>query len=96
MEYFDYPALDVAYKWLENNVITSKYAVEILEENANMWNNMKWGVGRDFVQFLCLAPDEFHIFVSLPTDHTLPISYRRQKLKGLNYDKMVFPLGTVI
>jgi hypothetical protein len=96
LEYFDYPDLDVAYKWLENNTITSKYAVEILEENANMWRNMKWGVGRDFVQFLCLTPDEFPIFVSLPTDSTLPVSYRRQKLKGLNYDKMVFPLGTVM
>ncbi|WKT57922.1 hypothetical protein QVH35_11660 [Candidatus Nitrosotenuis chungbukensis] len=96
LEYFDYPDLDVAYKWLENNTITSKYAVEILEENANMWNNMNWGIGRDFVQFLCLAPDEFPIFVSLPTDPTLPISYRRQKLKGLNYDKMVFSLGSVL
>jgi hypothetical protein len=96
LEYFDYPDLDVAYKWLENNTIASKYAIEILEENANMWHNLKWGVGRDFVPFLCLTPEEFPIFVSLPTDPTLPISYRRQKLKGLNYDKMVFPLGTVL
>jgi hypothetical protein len=96
LEYFDYPNLDVAYKWLENNTIASEYAIEILGENANMWSNMKWGVGRDFVPFLCLTPDEFPVFVSLPTDPTLPISYRRQKIKGFNYDKMVFPLGTVI
>lgn len=96
LEYFDYPDLVIAYKWLENNVIASEYAVEILKENANMWHDMKWGIGRDFVQFLCLTPDEFPVFVSLPTDPTLPISYRRQKLKGLNYDKMVFPLGTVL
>lgn len=96
LEYFDYPDLEIAYKWLENNTITSEYAVEILEKNANMWRNMKWGVDRDLVQFLCLTPDEFPVFVSLPTDPTLPIKYRRQKLSGLNYDKMVFPLGTVI
>jgi hypothetical protein len=96
LEYFDYPDLTIAYKWLESNTIASEYAVEILEENANMWHNMKWGISRDFVPFLCLTPDEFPIFVSLPTDSTLPVSYRRQKLKGLNYDKMVFSLGTVI
>jgi hypothetical protein len=96
LEYFDYPDLAVAYKWLENNIIASDYAVEILGENANMWCNMKWGVSRDFVQFLCLAPDEFPIFVSLPTDPTLPISYRRQRVRGFNYDKMVFSLGAVI
>jgi len=96
LEYFDYPDLEIAHKWFENNTLTSEYAVEILEKNANMWSNMKWGVGRDFVQFLCLTPEEFSIFVSLPTDPTLPIKYRRQNLRGLNYDKMVFPLGTVI
>lgn len=96
LEYFDYPDLDVAYKWLENNTIASQYVVEVLKENANMWSNMKWGIGRDFVQFLCLLPNEFPIFVSLPTDPTLSISYRRQKISGLNYDKMVFPLGTVV
>lgn len=96
LEYFDYPDLDVAYKWLENNTITSEYAVEILEKNASMWHNMKWGVDRDFVQFLCLMPDEFPVYVSLPTDPTLPIQYRRQNLKGLNYDKLVFPLGIVL
>ena len=96
LEYFDYPDLEIAYKWIENNTITSEYAVEILEKNANMWHNMKWGVGRDFVQFLCLTPEEFPVFVSMPTDPTLPVQYRRKRLKGLNYDKMVFPLGTVI
>jgi hypothetical protein len=96
LEYFDYPDLEIAYKWLENNTITSEYAVEILEKNANMWYNMTWGIGRDLVQFLCLTPDEFPVFVSLPTDPALPIKYRRQKLSGLNYDKMIFPLGTII
>lgn len=82
--------------WIENNAIASEYSTKILEKNANMWSDMRWGKGRDFVPFLCLSADEFPIFVSLPTDPTLSLSYRRRKLKGMNYDKSVFRLGIPI
>lgn len=87
---------DRGYRWIENNNISSEYSMEILQNNSNMWSDMRWGRGRDFVPFLCLTPEEFFVFVSLPTDPTLPLSYRRQKLRGMNHDKMVFPLGTLI
>ncbi|WP_268543598.1 hypothetical protein [Candidatus Nitrosotenuis cloacae] len=87
---------DRGYRWIENNNISSKHAMEVLQNNSNMWSDMRWGKGRDFVPFLCLTPEEFFVFVSLPTDSTLPISYRRQKIRGVNHDKMVFPLGTLI
>jgi hypothetical protein len=92
--YFDYNIdQNLGSKWLENNIVATHYAYEIFRNNAKMWSDMRWGIGRDFVPFLCLTSEEFPIFVSLPNDASLPVSYRRQNLKGLNYDKMVFPLG---
>jgi len=82
--------------WLENNSLCSEYSIKILQDNSNMWSDMRWGRGRDFVPFLCLTLDEFPIFVSLPTDPSLPILYRRTKLRGLNYQKLVFRLGVAI
>lgn len=87
---------DRGYKWIENNNISSEYTMEILQNNSNMWSDMRWGRGRDYIPFLCLTPEEFFVFVSFPTDSTLPLSYKRQKLRGINQDKMVFPLGTLI
>jgi hypothetical protein len=79
--------------WIKNNTLASVYALKILEDNANMWSDMRWGRGRDFVPFLCLTAQEFPIFVSLPTDPTLAVSYSRKRIAGQSYDKMVFPLG---
>jgi hypothetical protein len=94
LDYFDYDVdVNRAIMWLENNNIGTSYAYEIFRNNANMWTDMRWGKSRDFVPFLCLMPEEFPIFVSLPTDSSLAVSYRRQHLKGLNYDKMVYLLG---
>ena len=97
LRYCDYHVdSNLAYEWLVNNEIANKYAIHTLQNNQSMWSNAKWGIGRDFVPFLCLTPDEFSVFVSLPTDLTLPISFRRQKIKSKNYEKMVFPLGTIL
>ena len=97
LKYCDYDVEpNLAYAWLTNNDIASKNAVETLEKNQVMWSDIRWGVGRDFVPFLCLTPDELTIFVSLPTEMTLPIRFKRQKIKTTNYEKMVFPLGTLL
>ncbi len=97
LSYFDYEVdQEIGIKWLENNDIGTNYATEILRNNSNMWSDMRWGIGRDFVPFLCLTDEEFPIFVSFPTDQNLPVSFGRQKLKVVNYEKSVFPLGNVI
>ena len=97
LKYCDYYVdSDLAYDWLLNNDIANDDAIRTLENNQKMWSDMRWGVGRDFVPFLCLTPEEFSVFVSLPIDPTLPVSFRRQKIRSTNYDKMVFPLGTVL
>lgn len=97
LSYFDYEVeYNLGLDWLENNSMKTEYAYQILQNNVNMWADMRWGEGRDFVPFLCLSPEEFSVFVSLPTDPNLAVSYRRQKVKGLNYDKMVFPLGKIL
>ena len=94
---FDYYTdSDLAYDWILNNEIASKDAIQILKKNQKMWSNMKWGVGRDFVPFLCLATNEFSVFVSFPIDPASPVSFRRQKIRPINYGKMVFPLGTLL
>lgn len=94
---FDYYVdSDLAYDWILNNEIASKDAIQILKKNQKMWLNMGWGVGRDFVPFLCLTPNEFSVFVSFPTDPTSPTPFRRQKIHSVNYGKMVFPLGTLL
>ncbi len=97
LSYFDYKVdQKMGISWLENNDIGSNYTIEILKNNSNMWSDMRWGIGRDFVPFLCLTDEEFPVFVSLPTDPNLPVSYKRKKIKGMNYDKLVFPLGRII
>ncbi|MFY9300463.1 MAG: hypothetical protein WAO91_04670 [Candidatus Nitrosotenuis sp.] len=97
LRYCDYHVdSDLAYDWILNNDIASKGAIQTLEKNQKMWSDMRWGRGRDFVPFLCLTPNEFSVFVSLPTDPTSPVSFRRQKIRTSNYGKMVFPLGTVL
>jgi len=97
LRYCDYHVEpDLAYSWILNNDIANKDAIQTLARNKKMWSDMRWGRGRDFVPFLCLMPNEFSAFVSLPTDPALPISFRRQKIRSSNYGKMVFPLGTVL
>jgi hypothetical protein len=97
LRYFDYGVdHNIGLSWLENNTIGTNYAYEIFKNNGNMWSDMRWGRGRDLVPFLCLTYDEFPVFVSLPTDPNLPVSYRRKKVRGMNYDKLVFPLGRII
>ncbi|MCA2003351.1 MAG: hypothetical protein LDL06_01120 [Candidatus Nitrosotenuis sp.] len=87
---------DRGISWIENNSIISDYSMRILKENSDMWSDMRWGKGRDFVPFLCLTAEEFPVFVSMPTDPTLPLSYRRKTLRGLSHDKFVFRLGIPI
>lgn len=97
LRYCDYDVEpEHAYNWLVNNEIASKDALEILHSNQKMWQNPAWGRGRDFVPFLCLTPQEFSVFVSLPTDYNLPVRFRRQKIKSVTADKQVFPLGTIL
>lgn len=97
LEYFDYEInKEHGLSWLKSNNIASTYALEIFKKSPGMWSNMEWGRGRDFIPFLCLTPQEFSIFVSMPSDNDLPISYRRKKIKGLNSEKLIFPLGTTM
>jgi hypothetical protein len=85
-----------AQSWLKNNIVTSTYAVEILQNNCNMWSDMRWGRGRDFVPFLCLTADELSFFVSFPSDLSIPISYGRKKVRGQNYEKYGFEIGNTV
>lgn len=85
-----------AHSWMKNNAMASQYAAEILQGNCDMWSDMRWGRGRDYVPFLCLTSDEFSVFVSLPSDPSLPVSYRRGRLRGISPEKQVFRLGTAI
>ncbi|HET8720257.1 MAG TPA: hypothetical protein VFM64_04605, partial [Candidatus Nitrosotenuis sp.] len=94
LEYFDYDIdKNRGFQWLENNNLASAYSLEIFKNNAKMWADMRWGRGRDFVPFLCLTPQEFSIFVSMPTDHNLPITFRRKTLRGLNNRTKIFLWG---
>ncbi len=94
LRYCDYVVdPDLAYEWLLNNQIASEDSIKILENNQRMWSNAKWGIGRDFVPFLCLTPAEFSLFVSLPTDFTLPISFRRHSIRSASIPNSGFVIG---
>lgn len=84
------------YAWLKNNAIANSHSIKILEDNAGMWPDMRWGRGRDYVPFLCLTPDELSVMVSLPSDPALPVSYRRKRISGQNQAKDGFRIGTAI
>ncbi|MEM3007810.1 MAG: hypothetical protein QXE84_08775 [Candidatus Nitrosotenuis sp.] len=95
LRYCDYRVdPDLAYSWLVNNEIASDRSIEILQRNQKMWNDMRWGINRDFVPFLCLSPSEFSVFVSLPSDSSLPILFRRRRITIPNLGMNLFALGT--
>lgn len=95
LRYCDYEVdPDLAYSWLVNNEIANGKSIKILQKNRKMWNDMRWGINRDFVPFLCLSPPEFSVFVSLPSDPSLPLSYMRRRIKPPNLEMELFALGT--
>jgi hypothetical protein len=95
LRYCDYEVdPDLAYSWLVNNEIASGKSIKILQKNQKMWANMRWGINRDFVPFLCLSPSEFPVFVSLPSDSSLPILFRRRRITIPNLEMNLFALGT--
>jgi hypothetical protein len=95
LRYCDYEVdPDLAYSWLVNNEIANDESIKILQKNRKMWNDMRWGVNRDFVPFLCLSPSEFSVFVSLPSDPSLLVSFRRRRIKPPNLEMNLFALGS--
>lgn len=95
LRYCDYEIdPELAYSWLVNNEIANDEAIRILQKNQRMWGDMRWGINKDFVPFLCLSPPEFSVFVSLPSDPSLPLSFMRRRIKPPNLEMEVFALGT--
>lgn len=79
-----------------NRLPTSSEAINIIESNANMWNDTRWGIGRDLSPNLCLNPQELKIFVSSPTDPNLGIKFTRKRLKGIPPNVNVLGLGWIV
>ena len=80
--------------WLESRLVCSDNAIRILAENAKMWQDARWGIGRDFVPFIILDAKELQTLVQIPDNPALPIRFMRRRLDGLPQTRMGFELDS--
>ncbi|MDI1495486.1 MAG: ATPase [Cenarchaeum symbiont of Oopsacas minuta] len=54
-------------------------SLDALASNANMWKNLQWGKGRDYVPFLCITDVELAKICAMPYAKSLPLKFRRKR-----------------
>lgn len=81
-------------EWLKSRQLCSKAALDLLENNSHMWDDLRWGIGRDTVPLLVLNPKELASLIQIPDDLTLALKYKRQRRGGAEPARTGFALDS--
>ena len=91
----DYPLHRDFGQYMTDRTLSSQHGFNtLLAMGSNIWSKTKWGEGKDFVPFLVMNHTELNnIFLKLPTDIAIPVTFQRETISKTNPKKVGFLMG---
>ena len=91
----DYPLHKNFGQYMTDRILSSQHGFNtLLTMGANIWSKIKWGEEKDFVPFLVMNNLELNnIFLKLPTDIIIPVTFQRETISKTNPKKVGFFIG---
>ncbi len=90
-----YPSHQYFEQYLKSRILYDDEAINQLYRNEKIWQDGKWGRGRDMVPFFCVTAKELTDTVChMPYDEALPLRYNRPHHESLTPERSGWILGT--